>query len=41
MEDNLLDKYPYETPVLKVLDVVEESTILYDSTYDYGGAETD
>ena len=39
MADNLLDKYPYETPVLKVVDAVEESTILYVSNYD--GAETD
>jgi len=39
MADNLLDKYPYETPVLKVFDVVEESTILAVSNYD--GAETD
>ena len=39
MADNLLDKYPYETPVLKVFDVVEESTILIVSNYD--GAETD
>ena len=39
MADNLLDKYPYETPVLKVVDVVEESTILHVSNYD--GAETD
>ena len=39
MADNLLDKYPYETPVLKVLDVVEECTILHISNYD--AAETD
>ena len=39
MADNLLDKYPYETPVLKVVDVVEESTILHVSNID--GAETD
>lgn len=39
MADNLLDKYPYETPVLEVFDVVEESAILHISNYD--GAETD
>ena len=38
MADNLLDKYPYETPVLKVFDVVEESTIA--GSY-IDGAETD
>ncbi len=34
MADNLLDKYPYVTPVLKVLDMVEECSILHISNYD-------
>ena len=39
MVDNLLEKYPYESPVMKVVEVVEENDILIISNYD--GALTD
>lgn len=29
MEDNLRDKHPYETPKVKVLNMIEEDSILF------------